>query len=89
MAVWGLDVQQVRELSTQLNSKAGDIQSILSQLTSKLNSTQWTGPDAAQFRNDWNGEHTASLKKVIAALQEAGQKASANASAQESTSSSL
>jgi uncharacterized protein YukE len=89
MAVWGLDVQQVRELSQQLNSKASEIQSILSQLTSKLGSTQWTGPDAEQFRNDWSGEHTASLKKVIAALQDAGQKASANASAQESTSSSL
>ncbi|MBN9170504.1 MAG: WXG100 family type VII secretion target [Microbacterium sp.] len=89
MAVWGLDVQQVRQLSTQLNSKASEIQSILTQLTSKLNSTQWTGPDAEPFRNEWAGEHTASLKKVIQALQDASQKASSNAAAQESTSSSL
>jgi len=89
MAVWGLDVQQVRELSSQLNGKASEIQSILSQLTSKLNSTHWTGPDADQFRNEWSGEHTASLKKVIAALNDAGRKAQANAAAQESTSSSL
>jgi uncharacterized protein YukE len=89
MAVWGLDVQQVRQLSSQLNSKAGEIQSILTQLTSKLNATQWTGPDAEQFRNDWSGQHTAALKNVINALHEAAQKASANASAQESTSSSL
>lgn len=89
MAVWGLDVQQVRQLSQQLNAKAGEIQQILSQLTAKLNATQWTGPDAEQFRNSWSGEHTASLKKVIAALQDASQKASANASAQESTSSTL
>ncbi|KAA9106458.1 WXG100 family type VII secretion target [Microbacterium rhizomatis] len=89
MAVWGLDVQQVRQLSSQLNSKASDIQGILSQLTSALASTQWTGPDAEQFRSDWSGQHTASLKNVIAALQDASQKASSNASAQESTSSSL
>ncbi|GAA3201602.1 WXG100 family type VII secretion target [Microbacterium terregens] len=89
MAVWGLDVQQVRQLSQQLNAKASDIQQVLSQLTSQLNSTQWTGPDAEQFRSDWSGQHTAALKQVIAALQEAAQKASANASAQESTSSSL
>lgn len=89
MAVWGLDVQQVRQLSQQLNTKAGDIQSILTTLTSVLSSTQWTGPDAEQFRNDWSGQHTAALKNVITALQDASQKASSNASAQESTSSSL
>jgi ABC-type transporter Mla subunit MlaD len=89
MAVWGLDVQQVRQLSSQLNSKAGDIQGILTTLTSLLNSTQWTGPDAEQFRSDWSGSHTAALKKVVAALQDAAQKASSNASAQESTSSTL
>ncbi|WP_438354532.1 WXG100 family type VII secretion target [Microbacterium sp. CJ88] len=89
MAVWGLDVQQVRQLSSQLNTKAGDIQGILTTLTSLLNSTQWTGPDAEQFRSDWSGSHTAALKNVITALQDASQKASSNASAQESTSSSL
>lgn len=89
MAVWGLDVQQVRQLSQQLNTKAGDIQTILTTLTSLLNSTQWTGPDAEQFRSDWSGQHTAALRNVISALQDAGQKASANASAQETTSSSL
>jgi len=89
MAVWGLDVEQVRQLSQQLNTKANDIQSILTTLTSLLSSTQWTGPDSDQFRNDWSGQHTAALKNVIAALQDASQKASSNASAQESTSSSL
>ncbi|MEZ3161454.1 WXG100 family type VII secretion target [Microbacterium sp. BWT-B31] len=89
MAVWGLDVQQVRELSSQLNQKAGEIQQILTQLSSKLSSTQWNGPDAERFRNEWSGQHTASLKNVINALHDAAQKASKNASAQESTSSSL
>ncbi|WP_084127348.1 WXG100 family type VII secretion target [Demequina sp. NBRC 110054] len=86
MAVWGLDVQQVRQLSTQLNAKASDIESILSQLTTALNNTQWTGPDADSFRSDWTGQHTSSLKQVINALQEAGRKAQANAAAQENVS---
>jgi len=89
MAVWGLDVQQVRQLASQLNGKAEEIQSILTTLTSQLNSTQWVGPDAEQFRADWSGTHTASLRNVINALNEAGRKANANATAQESTSSSL
>jgi uncharacterized protein YukE len=88
MAVWGLDVEQVRTLSTQLNQKAQDIQGILSSLTSQLNGTAWEGPDATQFRNDWNGQHTSSLRQVISALQEAAGNAQRNAAAQETTSNS-
>lgn len=86
MAVWGLDVEQVRQLSSQLNQKAADIESILSTLTSALNSTQWEGPDANQFRNDWSGQHTSSLRNVANALRDAGAKAQQNAAAQEQTS---
>ncbi len=86
MAVWGLDVEQVRQLSTQLNQKAADIESILSTLTAALNGTQWEGPDASQFRNDWSGQHTASLRNVASALRDAGAKAQQNATAQEQTS---
>ncbi len=86
MAVWGLDVQQVRQLSTQLNQKAADIDSILSTLTNALNSTQWEGPDANQFRNEWSGQHTTSLRHVAGALRDAASRASQNATAQEQTS---
>lgn len=87
MAVWGLDVQQVRQLSSQLNQKAGDIDSILSTLTNALSSTQWEGPDATKFRNDWSGQHTSSLRQVAQALRDAASKASQNASEQEQASS--
>lgn len=87
MAVWGLDVQQVRQLSKQLSQQADSIQHTLTSLTSALNGTQWTGPDAEHFRNEWSSSHTASLKAVINALQEASQKASQNASSQEQASS--
>ena len=40
MAMWGLDVQQVRQLSSQLNQKANEIQTILGTLTSALDGTQ-------------------------------------------------
>jgi uncharacterized protein YukE len=86
MAVWGLDVQQVRQLSAQLTQKAGDIESVLSTLTSSLQNTEWTGPDATGFRNDWTGQHTAALKQVINALRDAAQKTQANAQAQEDAS---
>jgi WXG100 family type VII secretion target len=88
MAVWGLDVQQVRQLSKQLTNQAETIQSTLNTLTSSLQGTQWTGPDAEKFRNEWSTSHTSALKNVINALQEAGQLASRNAESQEQASNS-
>ncbi|MDY7540848.1 WXG100 family type VII secretion target [Cryobacterium sp. 10I1] len=86
MAVWGLDVEQVRQLSGQLSQKAGDIESVLSTLTNTLGNTQWTGPDSESFRSDWSGQHTTALRQVIEALKNASQKAQANAQAQEEVS---
>ncbi len=86
--MWGLDVQQVRQLSSQLNQKAGEIESALSTLTSALGNTQWVGPDATNFRNDWSGQHTSALRQVIQALRDAATKAQQNANAQEQVSNS-
>jgi uncharacterized protein YukE len=86
MAVWGLDVEQVQGLSKQLNQQSQQVQTILTTLTSALQSVQWTGPDAENFRSEWSGTHTAALKQVIAALEDASQKAAKNAADQESTS---
>lgn len=84
--VWGLDIQQVRDLGTNLDREADQIDAILSKLTGVLNNTQWTGPDANQFRNDWQGVHSNALRKVAAALRETAQAARANAMAQEQAS---
>lgn len=86
MAQWGLDVDQVRALSTQLTRQAEVIQQALSQLTSALGSTWWEGPDATNFRNEWQSTHTANLKAVITALQGAATKATQNANAQDAAS---
>lgn len=86
MAVWGLDVQQVRQLSSQLNQQSDAVQQVLTSLTSVLNSTQWSGPDSEQFRNEWQSTHTPALRNVISALSDASTKARLNADAQEQTS---
>lgn len=84
--IWGLDVQQVRQLGTSLDQEADSIDQTISKLTGVLNNTQWTGPDATQFRNDWTGAHTSALRKVSQALREVAQQARTNAQAQEQTS---
>lgn len=87
--VIGMDPQAVRELARQLDTSAGQIEQIRSQLTSKLSATQWIGNDAQQFRSDWQSTHVAALNRVVEALKQASQTANRNAQAQEQTSSQL
>lgn len=83
---WGADVQALRKLGTELKNKAGEVQTIQSQLTSLVSSTDWKGPDADKFRNEWNSTHVPNLKRLNSDLQQAGTRATANAQAQETTS---
>ncbi len=86
MGVYGQDIEQVQKLATQLNSKAEEIQQVMSQLTSAISSVQWMGPDADRFRSDWSSQHTAKLKAVVSALQAASQSAKKNAQEQQQAS---
>lgn len=87
MGVYGQDIAEVNKLATQLNSKAEEIQQIVTQLSSAVNSVQWMGPDADRFRSDWSSQHTAKLKAVVSALQAASQSAKKNAQEQQQASS--
>ncbi|MEE6163775.1 MULTISPECIES: WXG100 family type VII secretion target [unclassified Mycolicibacterium] len=87
MALFGQDIAQVQQLATQLNAKASDIESVISQLTSAVNSVQWMGPDAERFKSDWQGQHVPQLRQVVSALQTASQNANRNATEQQQASS--
>ena len=86
MAMYGADIEQLQQLSTQLNSKAGEIQNVISQLSSQISSVNWLGPDATKFKSDWQGQHVAQLKQVVSALQAASQNARKNAQEQQTAS---
>lgn len=87
MAYLGQDVEQVKQMATQLNSKAGDIESVITQLTSAVNGVRWDGNDAKQFKSDWQSQHVPQLRKVVDALRSASQAANRNAAEQQQTSS--
>ncbi|MDJ0321027.1 hypothetical protein [Pseudarthrobacter sp. PS3-L1] len=87
MAIWGADIQQLKDLGQRLVTGAQAIEDQKSQLTKALAGTDWKGPDADRFRNEWSGQHTAALNKVAAALKDAGQQAKKNAQQQETASS--
>lgn len=86
MAFIGMDVEAVRQLAIQLDNKATDIDSIMSTLNSKLNSTDWVGSDATNFRNDWSSVHMTNLRNVSNALKDAAKSARTNADDQDTAS---
>ncbi len=81
--MYGLDVQAVRTLGSQLNTEADALDGTLRKLTAALEQTQWVGPDATKFRNEWQGQHTVALRNVIEALRATSGSAKSNADAQE------
>ncbi|HEY2791770.1 MAG TPA: hypothetical protein VGJ28_05410 [Micromonosporaceae bacterium] len=76
--LYSMDVTAVRNFANQLGNKADEIDSISNMLTQLLDGATWTGPDATQFRGDWNGTHRAQLHQVSTALRDASQRANVN-----------
>jgi uncharacterized protein YukE len=82
MAIWGADVEQLRTLGNKLDHGATEIESQRNKLSSALEGTDWRGPDADKFKDQWRSEHSNLLNKVADALREAGNKAKQNAEQQ-------
>lgn len=86
MAFLGANTEQLRNLGTQLQTGSNEIEKQNSMLTRMLDGTDWKGPDADRFRNEWKSNHATALAKVAQALEEAGKHASRNAQQQEDAS---
>lgn len=86
MAMYGMDIADVRTLASQLSQASTDITNIVSQLTSKLQGTTWEGPDRQRFESDWQSHHVNALNQVATALSDASTLASQNAQQQEDAS---
>lgn len=84
----GMDVAGVRQLAQLMNQKAEEINGAMNEITGQLNSVQWVGNDANNFRSEWDGSHRAALQQVINSLRDASTKASKNADEQEQASNS-
>lgn len=82
----GMDIEQVRQLSRQMQQKADEIEQIRQQLTSLLNGTQWVGPDQQRYKGEWDSSCAPALSRVVETLRQAGQAADQNASQQEQAS---
>ncbi|GAA3228133.1 WXG100 family type VII secretion target [Oerskovia jenensis] len=85
----GMDAGAVKQLATELQRSAEQIEELRGRLDSQLAGVWWQGQDGDQFREQWAGAHTAALKTVAQALSDAGQAANRNAIDQEATSGAL
>ncbi|MDP5228432.1 MULTISPECIES: hypothetical protein [Arthrobacter] len=83
MGIWGADVNQLRTLGKKLQHGADVLNDQRTQLAATLNGTQWMGPDADSFRNEWDSVHFPALVNAAHALSEAGTRAAQNANEQE------
>lgn len=66
---YGADIEQMRQLESTLNQQAETIQTVITTIRTRLESTQWQGPDADRFRGEWNGTYTQNLNRVVQELR--------------------
>ncbi len=82
----GMDISGVRQMATQMDTAAGEIENLMSRLSSVLEGTQWVGTDATNFRSEWTGAHCGSLRQISERLRQVSQVARQNADQQEAAS---
>jgi len=70
MALIGMDVDQVSQSANQINSQSGQLQTLITQLTSTVNnlSSIWVGTDATTFVSTTWPTHKSNLDKCKADL---------------------
>lgn len=73
MTQLGGDVEQLARLRGALVQQSQVIESLTAGIRQQLADTEWHGPAAERFRAGWAGDFEPALRRLQAALQEAGQ----------------
>lgn len=81
--VYGMDVAAVRALATAMNTQADALEGIKVSLTTQLDGTVWTGPDADSFRQEWTSQFLPWITSVADGLRMWSLRANQNAQEQE------
>lgn len=84
--VWGLDVQEVRNLAKSMDGQADTVENARVAIDGLLYTTAWTGPAADEFRGMWSSQLGPSMSAAGISLRDAAERARANADAQEQAS---
>jgi uncharacterized protein YukE len=68
----GAELGQMQSLKKTFDTNAHKSIELMTSVRSSLENTFWKGPAADRFRQAWKGEFEPALKKLEAALKEAG-----------------
>jgi uncharacterized protein YukE len=82
----GMNVEEVRQLSRQMENVAQQIEQAARQITSVMGSTTWKGNDYINFEGNWQSQHMSAINQVVNALRDASKTADRNATDQEQVS---
>jgi uncharacterized protein YukE len=72
MSHMGADLEQLASLRASLLQQAQVIEQLSATVRGQLGTTTWHGPAAERFRAAWDGDFEPSLRRLQAAMQEAG-----------------
>ncbi len=82
----GMDTEQVRKVSKQVDQEAQKIQADINSIGKNIIAAQWKGKDREAFVNDWNNQKT-QANKVCEMLRQTAKTMEKNAHEQDQTSS--
>jgi uncharacterized protein YukE len=74
MGMQGADIMQMQQLEQRLQQESGVVKELMMRINQALTNTQWTGPAADRFRQEWTDQFQKALTTLSDAL---GQNAAA------------
>ena len=78
--------EEVEALAAHFEQKAGDVETLISAVNTRLSATTWVGNDRDAFEAAWAGEITNNLTQLANSLRDAGMVANNNAQQQRTAS---
>ena len=72
MSTIGGEIGQLHSLKANFERQSASVHELAAAIRGELGNTWWKGPAADRFRDAWAGEFEPALRKLEAALQEAG-----------------
>jgi hypothetical protein len=72
MAIVGAELASLTRLEATLSQQLAALDQLRTTLATQIDATQWQGRAADRFRTAWRDDHDPSLRRLTAALEEAG-----------------
>jgi uncharacterized protein YukE len=70
MGMSGADIAQMQQLEQRLKQESSAVTELMTRIDQALVNTQWTGPAADRFRQEWSNDFRKALMTLSNALGE-------------------